>query len=76
MTSFAAANDEHVSPVWAWAYLAQGEAIPDWVGEGDAGVPPLGARPVVVVAAVGAASMADKAIVVRVGSEALLEPTQ
>lgn len=29
---FAAAKDVHVSPVWAWAYLAHGDAMPDCVG--------------------------------------------
>ena len=33
---FAAAKEAHVSPACAWAYLAQGDAIPDCVGEGDA----------------------------------------
>lgn len=59
--------------------------MPDCVGEGVAGLPPLAGEGVasllVVVVAGGTASMAGKAVVVQVGllppaAEAPLEPTQ
>lgn len=58
--------------------------MPDCVGEGVAGSPPVagvGAESLVVVVVTGAALMADKAVVTEVGllppaAEASLEPTQ